>query len=598
MENITKIVKERYWLIILLAIFIFSFVLDLYVLTRYSLSYGIDGAFYDIQVQHILQIGYPLSNDPPVAYYLLTPFVLLIGNSFLGIKIGMALIGSLLAFPAFLLTECYTRKKGMGSKVPALLSAFLVTVNINYFAMIGDFMQNLVGVFFLAIFLYFAVRWFENISRWRKYGVLTFLFLCLNLLTHIYTGALAVLLFFSLLFFNIALKTYKTRKLPWFDLKILGILGILILICIVALFLVYPVMYSKLTTVISFFNASSSTTNTATGRMGDSLTGMIFCSLPYLLGILAVLAILYRGLKEKIGKINWMNKNTMLVWLYLTLAAALAILSFVPSDYQSRFVLMAFLPIALIVPLGIKFFENEFLARYPKKKKIITLLVVMIAVVFASSSFYSASETFASMGPTITADQYNELVKIKGIYLSNETGQNSVVVAQDFQTKYWVEYVLGGNVATSVTLQELTEEYGNNTTIYQVTSESNHTASGSAMNNNYNGSFLLPYGPPILPNSIDKIPTGSADNTKSQIPSGNSRNNPMNSTDRPSGNLTMNPKTNSTPPALASAAPGSNSTTGNAAPGLNNMNSIAQSLTGSGTTIFNGKYFKIVRYTN
>ncbi len=94
-------------------------------------------------------------------------------------------MGSLLAFPAFLLTECYVNGKNPGSKIPALLSSFLITVNINYFAMIGDYMQNLVGVLFLAVFLYFSIRWFENINNWRKYGVLTVLFLGLNLLTHI-----------------------------------------------------------------------------------------------------------------------------------------------------------------------------------------------------------------------------------------------------------------------------------------------------------------------------------------------------------------------------------------------------------------------------
>jgi hypothetical protein len=344
--NITKILKENYWLLILLAIFIFSFLLDLYVLTRYSFSYGIDGAFYDIQVRNIIQYGFPMSNDPPLAYYLLTPGVILTGNSFLGIKISMALMGSLLAFPAYFLTECYSRGKNVGSKVPALLSAFMVTVNINYFAMIGDYMQNLVGVLFLSIFLYFAIRWFEDITQWKRYGVLTVLFLVLNLLTHIYTGALAVILFFALLVFSIVVKKIKTGKFPIFDLKILGILSIGVLVCFLILFLVYPVMYTKFSTVISFFNSSSSTVTE--GRIVTSpFTGMIFCSLPYLVGVLSAILILYQGLKEKITTPHGMNRNGLLAWLYLGLAAIIAVLSFIPSSqYQSRFLLMAFLPIA------------------------------------------------------------------------------------------------------------------------------------------------------------------------------------------------------------------------------------------------------------
>ncbi|WJI10123.1 glycosyltransferase family 39 protein [Methanobacterium sp. CWC-01] len=598
--SVTNVLKEKYWLFILVAIFIFSFILDMYVLTRYSFSYGIDGAFYDIQVRNVIQYGFPMSNDPPLAYYLLTPWVILTGNSFLGIKIGMALMGSFLAFPAYLLTEFYARGKNVGSRVPALLSAFLVTVNINYFAMIGDYLQNLVGVLFLAVFLYFAIRWFENISQWKKFGVLTVLFLILNLLTHIYTGALAVLLFFALLIFNIVVKKIKTGKLPIFDLKILIILSIGILGCFIVLFLVYPVMYTKFSTVISFFNSSSSTTE---GRTVTSpFTAMIFCSLPYLVGVLAAIIILYRGLKEKITTPNLMNRNSLLAWLYLALAGVLAVLSFIPSSqYQSRFLLMAFLPIALLVPLGLKFLETESLARYPGRKHIISLLVIMVAVIFAFSSYHTASEGFDNMGPTITTAQYNELVQIK----QNLTVENAVFVAADFQSKYWVEYVLGGNVTTSSSIDEVKTEYPNST-IYVVTLTStnqlttNQSSGGFQQpNGNYEASFLLPYGPPILPNSLDKIPTGNSE--QKQPDSRNGTNQPpgnMAGSGNNTGTLPGSMSLNGTPPSLSqgnnSGLTGAN---GQTPPG-GRTSSQGLSLNVSGTTVFSGAYFKIVRYEN
>ncbi|HMK54334.1 MAG TPA: glycosyltransferase family 39 protein [Methanobacteriaceae archaeon] len=602
MNNITKFLKERYWLLLLIAIFIFSFVLDIYVLTRYSLSYGVDGAFYDIQVRNILQIGYPLSNDPPLAYYLLSPFVILTGNSFLGIKIGMALMGSLLAFPAFFLTECYVKGKNLGSKVPALLSAFLITVNINYFAMISDFMQNLVGVLFLVVFLYLALRWFENINNWHKYGVLTVIFLCLNLLTHIYTGALAVLLFFALLIFNIIFKKNKTGQIPLFDLKILGLLTALVLGCFVVLFLVYPVMYSKFATVISFFNASASNGSNL-GMRGSPSTGMIFCSFPYLLGVFAALKILYNGLKEKAISPNEMNRNTLLAWLYLSLAVVLAVLSFLPSaEYQSRFVLMAFLPIALLVPLGIKYVENEFLNRYPVHKKALTAIVIMVALIFAFSSYYTAAASFDGLRPTVTSDQYQELVKIKQDYLNNPGG---VIVAGDFQTKYWVQYVLGNNVTISEDQNEITTKYANST-IYVITATGNNQALGGFQkSDSYEGSFLLPYGPPILPNSIDKIPTIG---TNSQ----NNFKNPFNNTNQPQNNGTGGPPDNNfirgnatfsgnnipgKPNGTMSSPPQGNMTaSGNGIPTSNGQGLSLSSLNISGTTIYSGKYFKIVKY--
>nr|WP_054858666.1 hypothetical protein [Methanobacterium formicicum] len=167
------------------------------------------------------------------------------------------------------------------------------------------------------------------------------------------------------------MKTYKTRELPHFDLKILGLFTVLVGACFVALFFVYPVMYTKYGTVLSFLNFSSTTTSA--GGVSNPVNGLIFCSLPYLMGVVASLIIFYRGLKGKIPSTSTsalkINPNTLLAGSYLSLAAALVILVVIPaSDYQSRFLLIAFLPIGLLVPLGLKFIETEFLARYPEKK--------------------------------------------------------------------------------------------------------------------------------------------------------------------------------------------------------------------------------------
>jgi hypothetical protein len=629
-SSVIKYLKEHYWLLILIAIFIFSFALDIFVLTRYSLSYGIDGAFYDIQVRNILQHGFPMSNDPPLAYYLLTPFVVLSGNSFLGVKIGMALMGSLLVVPAFLLTECYTKEKVGGSKIPALLSAFMVTVNVNYFAMLGDFLQNLVGVLLLSMFLYFVVMWFADIKKWRKYGVLTVLFLCLNLLTHIYTGAMAVTLFFALLIFSIVFKTWKTRKLPVFDLKILGILSALVGAFFVVLFLAYPVMYTKFGTVISSINSSTTQTGGTAMGMSSPVSGVIFLSFPYLLGIAAALIILYRGLKEKITIIlPKINKNTLLAWLYISLAVLIAVLVMIPaSDYQSRFLLMAFLPVGLLVPLGLKFLETEFLARY-SHKTLTTILVGGVALIFAFSCFYTASESFNNLEPTITSQQYNELLEIKASF-ANVTDENMVVVASDFQNKYWVEYVLGdvgngNNVTVVENVQGVHENY-QNSTIYVISAQSNQTSSstsssklsgtnavraaGSNLGENYSLSFLLPYGPPILPNSLDLIPSfiSRSQTTKNPTQMDNQPLGMTNSTNRPPGNMTTG--TSGSAGNMPSNITGNMQPPGNMTNGTNQplgqgniqgagsndqARQIVDSLTSSGTTVFSGKYFQIIK---
>jgi hypothetical protein len=672
LNDFVGFLKEKYYLVILVAIFIFSFALDISVLTRYPLSYGIDGAFYDIQVRNILQYGFPLSNDPPLAYYLLTPFVTMVGNSFLGVKIGMAVIGSLLVFPAFLLTECYISKKdgiNVGSKIPALLSAFMVTVNVNYFALISNFMQNLVGVLFLSVFLYFAIRWFEDIKQWRKFGVLTVLFLGLNLLTHIYTGALAVTLFFSLLIFSITVKYFKKRKLPLFDIKILILLSLMIVGCLAVLFMIYPVMYTKYGTVLSFLNSTSTTID---GRsMSSPVSGIIYCSLPYLLGVVSSVMILYRGLKGHIpgngtsdSTQSPLNSNMLLSWSYICLALVLAVLSVITSSqYQSRFLLVAFLPIALLVPLGLKFLEIEFITRYPWKKRLTTLLVLGVALIFAFSSYYTASESFDSLEPTITTDEYNELLAMKNTF-ANVTDQNITLVAADFQTKYWVEYVLGdlGNGNTVTVLENVqgiqnqtqssmiysisllsnetssgmgpqksstvagsntSSTAGSNSSATAVGSNSSATVAGSTPNNatgstvggnrggngglntgfdqnsNYDLSFLLPYGPSLLPNSLDQLFNGVSHNARGQNTNINQQpGNMTNNTHMPPGNMTLGNNgpgnaTNMQP--LSSMNNGTNPPQGAIGDNMGQTMNIIESLSNSGTTVYSGKYFKIIR---
>ncbi len=490
----TNKIKEKWWIITLFGIFIFSFILDIYVLTRYNLSYGRDGPFYDLQVLNILKTGLPASNDPPLVYYILAPFVLVSGNSFLGIKIGMAMIGSLMAFPAFLLTEMFSEKLGIGSKIPALLSAFMITVNIFYFQMIGDFMQNLVGVFFLLLLIYFAVKWLENPEEWKKYGTLAIVLLLCNIFTHIYTGILAVILFISLLLFNWVLISYKTGKVEMKGLKILGMVSILVIGGLAVLFAVYPYMFSKFTTVLSFLNTSSTSSSNVAG--GNFVNPIIFLTVPFILGVIVTIHVLYNGLKEKIDA-NVISRKTLLAWIYLIMTIVLISLAVAPSvdsQYKSRFIELSFVPIALMVPLGLKFIENWLSKRYPSKKRLKLGLISLIAVVFALSSFYTATEEFSSMGPSITSDQYNSLVSLKENFTSNNINTNGIILVDDYHTGYWVEYVLGMQVETG-NLSEIQKEYPNRS-IYAVTLVQN-SQSQLKGSSEYSWSPLLPYSFPF-----------------------------------------------------------------------------------------------------
>ncbi len=601
----TNKIKEKWWIITLFSIFIFSFILDMYVLTRYNLSYGMDGPFYDLQVLNILKTGLPASNDPPLVYYILTPFVLVSGNSFFGIKIGMALIGSLMAFPAFLLTEMFSEKISIESKIPALLSAFLITVNIFYFQLIGDFMQNLVGVFFLLFLIYFAVKWMQNQGEWKKYGILAIAILLCNIFTHIYTGILAVILFISLLLFNWVLISYKTGKIEISNLKILGIVSILVIGGLAVLFAVYPYMFSKFITVLSFLNNSSTGGTNLAG--GNFVNPIIFLTVPFILGLLVTIYILYNGLKEKITVRDVIRRRTLLAWVYLVMTAVLISLAVAPSvdsQYKSRFIELAFVPIALMVPLGLKFIENWLSKRYPSKKRLKLGLISLIAVIFAISSFYTAAGVFSSMGPSITSDQYNNLVSIKENLTSNNIDTNGIILVDDYHTGYWVEYVLGMQVETG-NLSEIQKEYPNRA-IYAVTLTQN-SQSQLKGNSEYSWNPLLPYSFPFggwsffnsfnsavaqkqLSQNISGSPPGDLRNATGQNRSGappnglgnkgqNDKSSPFNVTGSGSNNV---------------VGGGNGLGNGGSSAGMSNQN-LNQIISNYGTLIFSGSNFKIYK---
>ncbi|MGB9977837.1 hypothetical protein [Methanobacterium sp.] len=589
-----KIIKEKSWVIILFSIFIFSFLLDMYVLTRYNLSYGMDGPFYDLQVLNILKTGFPVSNDPPLVYYILTPFVLVSGNSFLGIKIGMALIGSLMAFPAFLLTEMFSEKLNIESKIPALLSAFLITVNIFYFQLIGDFMQNLVGVFFLLLLIYFAVKWLENPKEWKKYGILTIAILLCNIFTHIYTGMLAVILFISLLLFNWVLISYKTGKVEMESLKILGIVSILVIGGLAILFALYPYMFSKFNTVLSFMNNSATSSSNLAG--GSFVSPIIFLTAPFILGVIGTIHILYKGLKEKRKVVS---KRTLLAWVYLVMAVVLIGLLVAPSvdsQYKSRFIELAFVPIAIMVPLGLKFIESWFSKKYPSKRRLKLGLISTITVIFAISSFYTATGEFSSMGPSITSDQYNNLVSTKENFTSNDIDLNGIILVNDYHTGYWIEYVLGMQVETG-NLSEIQEEYPNRT-IYAVTLTQN-SQSQLKGNSEYSWNPLFPYSFPFggwnfgssfnsvngqkqISRNMSGSPPGNLGNITGQNRSGV----PPNGL----GNKRQNEKN-----ALFNITGGGNGqNNGSLSSGMSNQN-LNQIISNYGTLIYSGSNFKIYK---
>lgn len=569
-----KQLKEKYWIVVLFAIFIGSFLLDIYLLTRYNLFYGRDGAFYGVQVMSIIKTGLPLLESPPLAYYLFAPFVMITGNAIIGIKIAVSFFGSLMVFPAYYLTEMFNRK---GSKIPSLLSAFLITINVSYFALIGDYLQNFIGVLFLLLFISVFVNWLQNTKN-RKYGILTIILLICNIFTHIYTGVLAVVIFLIVILLNVIIKAIKTKSLPKFDLTIFAVAVALILGVLAVMFIAYPGMFNIFLDVTSYVNGS--TTSTVTGMPVGS-NYMVFLTIPFLLGLLATIRIFYKSIKEKLSSQNRDNttytsngsvlpRKGMLSITYLVMTTLLILFSVMSTEYQNRFLLLSFIPIALLVPLGLQLIDELINKKFTTSKKNIRIgIIAIIAILFAISSLYTASAEFSSMGPNISQEQYSALSQIKINHIDNAT-EPVVVVVREYHIGYWAQFVLGTEVV-SESLNGENNSFANNYsnhTIYYLEMDETQDMENSFSNSNQLWNPLLPYsfliGFDINSNSQNSEPGGQ--------PGDNASNG-----GEPDNNVSE-PPTNGTSPSNNGSAPPD---------GENNMSMDGNPPSNNGTTIPN-----------
>ncbi|MHA1649407.1 MAG: hypothetical protein ACTSYB_04355 [Candidatus Helarchaeota archaeon] len=182
---------------------------------------------------------------------------------------------------------------------------------------------------------------------------------------------------------------------------------------------------------------------------------LIFLTIPYIFGLIVVSIYLYQGLKSKDRII--ISKRTFLAWLYLILAILLSILVIIPASWQDRFMLLAFSPIALIVPIGVKYVDILLTKKAPSKVRVRYAVVGSITILFAFSSFFIAMQMFPLMGPTITMEQYQELELIKNNYIPDQLNTSGVIHVYDFTFGYWVKYVLDMDYITG----NLTEIAGN-----------------------------------------------------------------------------------------------------------------------------------------
>ena len=552
-------IKQDY--VLSIGISVLAAIFYLIALFKYPLSYGIDGPYYDLQILSIFQTGLPSSNDPPLVYYFLAFFSLFFGTS-AGIKVGMALIGASSAIPAYFITKNLLENRSEHPRLFAALSAFLVTFNTYALRMIEDFMQNFAGVVFYLMFLLYSARTVANPNR--KNMSLTTLSVILSLLTHLYIAMLS-LTSLGMLLVVFLLKKRVDGKSVAKEMKVLAVTGIGVLAFISMVALLIPSTLSTFSKVTSFVQS-----------LGDSFSGfqfIIFINLPYLFSLYLIVKHMRMHVKAPFLE----EEQFYLLSNLLNLAIILGglTLPIIPMTWASRFVLMAFAPLALITPYGLGVYlapiENEERLedkvqsedkvpseddRLPMSKgntrsekdiksdladgtrgvgknsnqlrktslsfpkmSVTSIIGILILVNLLAVTIF-----MNTMGPTITTGQYRELEDINN-YLHSNAPEDAIIVSTDSNLHYWAQLTLDYDVIDSQSF--IPQDYQGRA-VYTIVSVSD--VSG-------------PFTPSFQPQWFPLLPFGLelGQPPKVQGNQGNPQNNGGTTTQPPNGGTTTQP---------------------------------------------------------
>jgi len=251
-EVLKNFIKSKYEFLILIAIIIASFIFQLSLFLVCPYSYGVDGAYYDINVINILETGVMWSDDNPFVFYYFTLWALILGDVTLAIKVGIVSLCSLIPVPVYLIVKKFSK-----NGAAALFGAFISTFNPLLFRMMGDFVKNAAGVLFLLCFIYIFINTCEKDYNFKKkvlYYTISYLIFILIMFTHIYPTGFAVCVVAIYFIYSIIYSLITDRKFSWKDTKFILFLVISVGITFIIGYLIVPDYFDQFSKIYSFIN--------------------------------------------------------------------------------------------------------------------------------------------------------------------------------------------------------------------------------------------------------------------------------------------------------------------------------------------------------
>lgn len=391
-------------IVFIIALFIVSFLILFVPLYNEPLVPGIDGPYYVIQVRWIIEKGFMKHADPPLAFYMLVPFVLLTQDYFLGVEIGVAFYVALATIPLYAFL-----KKESGSYSIALAGALAFIFSPYLARMYPDFMKNAIGLLWVNLFIYYLRKSLDTSSLSNQ--IKTFAFMVLAGLTHILD------LGFSFLFLLIAIvtHTYATKKLALRPLTLLTILFLGLLFSVPAI--VGGDIMKGVALIQSIVEYSDST---RLFRIEWVLMGLGIGASLIILG-----TVFLRNLRNLAKGVLCIAGGVTALFLNLPL---------IPGNWLFRLTLMSSIPLAHSLGYGLTLVKNGL-----KHIAIITLILALIAG--------TGIHAYMSIRASIPYQEYLELKHV----VNEVAPPNSTFLVGDTRVRYWVETITD-NVATKPSL--------------------------------------------------------------------------------------------------------------------------------------------------
>ena len=131
------------------------------VLSASPFPLGVDGYFYPVQLRSLLETGsleYPAS---PLVFWLLAPFAAAT-DPITGAKLGAAVLGALVAVPAYAIGNQLGKGRG-----PGVVAAALATFSAGSFYLTIEFVKNGIGITIALAALWLVLRAFAEPSHAR-----------------------------------------------------------------------------------------------------------------------------------------------------------------------------------------------------------------------------------------------------------------------------------------------------------------------------------------------------------------------------------------------------------------------------------------------